>query len=151
MANDQKESVNVVVLRKEIDRLRKEVDRHKYENIRLDKLINTAQTHEYWEAAQMEAVHQHERWYRQDQEKAPVGWFWTVVYLAAKAYFSQVSLTHARFSAWQACQDAVNRAYEKVTVSEQSYGANPGKTKHRIITIGAAAYHWFNLHKKDEK
>ena len=42
-------------------RLQKQLDIERYENIRLQKLINTALTDKSWDSVQMEAVYQHER------------------------------------------------------------------------------------------
>ena len=122
-------------------RLQKQLDIERYENIRLQKLINTALTDKFWDSVQMEAVYQHERWYKEDSEKVPQGWLWTIVYLAAKAFFSQVNMAHARFTSWNICEDACNRAYFKVLNAEKG----EEKIRHRIITVAAATYHWFNL------
>ena len=128
-------------------------DRIKYlegEVKRLNDLINRPHIGDFFDATRIEIAHQQKLWYEHDKDKPISGWFWTVVYLAAKAYLGDQyrlrRLAHARFRAWDICQDAVNRAYDKVETKPYLSGREAyDKIKHRIVTIAAAAFHWHDL------
>lgn len=52
---------------------------------RLDGLINSPETQTFLEGVKLEAAHQAERWSRDDVQKQPADWFWTLGYLGGKA------------------------------------------------------------------
>ena len=56
------------------------------ELVRLQALLNTPETEDWFAGARLEAVHQIERWGTQhDVGKTPWDWFWLIGYLAQKA------------------------------------------------------------------
>ena len=113
----------------------------------LDQLVNNPQYGDFWEAAKSEAAHQHQRWYKTDHIKPANGWLWTLVYLAAKAFFTADQSPHAKFFAWDVCKGACEDAYRKVRERgglETVRGARK-KQYHRIITVAAAAFQWAKL------
>lgn len=53
---------------------------------RLNALINTPKTADFFEAVRLEAAHQQERWgVENDAGKTPADWYWLLGYLAGKA------------------------------------------------------------------
>ena len=65
--------------------LQAKVERLETEVEGLRGLINTPLHDDFVEAVKIEAAHQSERWVREDADKEPEDWFWTLGYLSGKA------------------------------------------------------------------
>lgn len=83
---------------------------------RLRELLNNPLTNEFFEAVKIEVAHQKERWVNTDSVKTDADWFWLIGYLAGKAM-------------WNPGDDSSKE-----------------KRLHRIITVAAAAYNWWESH-----
>jgi hypothetical protein len=71
---------------KELDELRTQLSQAKLEVERLNSLLNTPETGDWFEGAKLEAAHQIERWGADhDVGKTPWDWFWLIGYLSQKA------------------------------------------------------------------
>lgn len=67
-------------------------DEIKAEALRLDELVNSPHTANFFEAARLECAHQIKRWGTvHDRAKEPQDWFWLIGYLAGKALHAHVS------------------------------------------------------------
>lgn len=79
---------------------------------RLNAIINTPHTDDFWKAVSIEAEHQRQRWGAEgDAGKTPADWFWLVGYLAGKALHAHAA-------------------------------GNAEKAEHHIITTAAACANW---------
>lgn len=58
---------------------------------RLNALLNTPETEDFYKGIELEAAHQRQRWpSEQDAGKTPADWFWLVGYLAGKCLTSVI-------------------------------------------------------------
>jgi len=98
--------------REERDTLRLQLAAVTREVARLNSLINTPQTEDYFAAVRVEAAHQIERWGAEhDAGKRPEDWITLVVYLLGKA-------------------------------ARAHFDGDLDKLKHHIVTVGAVALNW---------
>lgn len=97
----------------DFDAQRLRADTAEAEVKRLEALLNTPHTADWFEGVKLEAGHQIRRWSSgHDAGKGPADWFWLIGYLAQKAMTSEML-------------------------------GNEEKAKHHTISTGAALLNWF--------
>lgn len=95
-----------------IDLQAAEISILRFENERLNKIINSPQSDDFIRAVSTEAEHQRQRWGSDhDSGKTAADWFWLVGYLAGKALHAHIA-------------------------------GNAEKAEHHIITTAAACANW---------
>lgn len=76
----------------EMQSLLRDLNEARDENQRLDALLNTPETEDFFEGIELEAAHQRQRWpSEQDAGKTHADWFWLVGFLAGKCLHSAAS------------------------------------------------------------
>lgn len=94
-------------------KLLRDVNNLKADKSRMEALLNTPHTADWFEGVKLEAGHQIQRWGSDhDAGKGPADWFWLIGYLAQKAMTSQMA-------------------------------GNEEKARHHTISTGAALLNWF--------
>ena len=118
---------------------------HEYETLlakaregeRLAALINTPELVDFPGAVHLEAIHQEERWGRQDREsKAAIDWFWLVGYLAGRA------LEHDKEAERLATESAAEGSEAGRAFYARQIHLHREKAVHHTITTAAALNHW---------
>jgi hypothetical protein len=118
---------------------------HEYEQLlakakdydRLHTLINTPELVDFPHAVHLEAIHQEERWGRQDREsKVAIDWFWLVGYLAGRALEHDREGDRLTAEATGLDTGASPAFYDKQIAHHRE------KAVHHTITTAAALNHW---------
>lgn len=87
--------------------------------------INSPGVNDFVQAVKVEVAHQRERWKETDPLKTDADWYWLIGWLGGKA----VTDPHEKG--------------DKRTAKERKL--------HRIVTVAAAAFNWFDSVKREEK
>lgn len=106
-------------------KINQECDRLNQQYNELVDRINTTNIADFVQSMTNESAYQKDRWLESDKTKTDADWFWLIGYLSSKALF--------------------NPDFGNASLREYAE-----KQKHRIVTIAAAAYHWWNAKNSKE-
>jgi hypothetical protein len=112
------------------------------ERARLHDLVNTPELVNFPLAVQLEAVHQVERWGKEDRtSKEPLDWYWLVGYLAGRAqeHHKEAERLLPLLQAW-----SLNSPHAKELLDHlrEQIDFHREKAVHHCITTAAALSHW---------
>ncbi len=112
------------------------------ERARLHDLVNTPELVNFPKAVQLEAVHQVERWGKDDRtSKVPSDWHWLAAHLAGRAleHHKEAERLQPQLQAWSLnCPDADLL----LTSMREQIAFHREKAVHHCITTAAVMSHW---------